>query len=105
MTTTLVAEAGPAFESAMVYVMDSPAFYGPAAAVFVIATSAPDMATAATALLFAGFGSELLVVTVALSVTGLGTAGNVTVRAMVADPPFAIVPSVHVMVVVPLHVP
>ena len=56
-------------------------------------------------MLFAGFASELDVVTVAVFVTAPVLIGNVTVSAMVADPPLAIVPSEHVTVVVPLHDP
>lgn len=80
--------------------------YGPAAAVFVIARSASAITVVvAMALLFAGFPSELEVVTVAVFVTGPGVDGKVNVSAIVADPPFVNVPIEHVTVVVPLQVP
>ena len=55
--------------------------------------------------LFVAFASLLEVVTVAVFDTGPGVEGKVTVSAIVADPPFAMVPSEHVTVLVPLHVP
>jgi hypothetical protein len=55
--------------------------------------------------LFAGFPSGLDVVTVAVFDTGPGVDGRVTASAIVADPPFAIVPSEHVTVVVALQLP
>src|SRR6266550_4242911 len=54
--------------------------------------------------LLAGFGSELLLLTVAVFVAGPTVAAFVTI-VIVAVAPEAIVPSEQVTVVVPLHVP
>ena len=55
--------------------------------------------------LLPGVGSGLVVETVAVFPTGPGAEGSVTVRAIDAEPGFAIVPSVQVTVVVPLQLP
>lgn len=59
----------------------------------------------ADALLFAGFESGLVLVTVAVFVTGPAVCGSVSCSVIVADAAGASVPTLHVTVVVPLQVP
>src|SRR5258708_23279264 len=55
--------------------------------------------------LLPAFGSGLVVITLAVFVTGPGVDGSVTVSAIDAEPALAIVPSEQVTVVVPLQLP
>ena len=61
--------------------------------------------TVAVLLLFAVFGSGVLVAAVALLEIGPEVAGRFSARVMVAELPLAIVPTEQITVVVPLQLP
>ena len=94
MSITFVAVAGPLLVTLMVYVRSCPAVTEVADAVMVTATSAEGLAvTDVVAVLFAEFGSGVLLVTLAVSgiVVVTSTAG-VTTSVAVAVAPLASVP-------------